>query len=464
MSEAHLQENATFFRNKTERREFLSRNKEYLNQIWVLAIPLLMENALQTLLGTVDRYFASSLDDSAIAAIGVTEIVMNLYLAFFIAVNVGVSVVLGRNIGKNDMKQANEVARQGILLSFFLGGILGLLSLLFGREFLLFTGCTEEIISYALPYFVAVAVPSVFLSLSLTLAACLRATKDTKTPMLLTSFCNILNIILNILFIHLGLGIFGIGLATSISRLLLTIGLFAVLLSKNDGIHLHFRKYKINMGVLKEITAIGLPAGGEKLAMRTGQLCYTAMILSLGTEAYVAHTLTATIENYIYIPILAFATTTSILVSISLGEGNAEKAKQYVSLISLINAMILAVFSLVFVLFGENLVGFFSDSSEVISNTYPLLVILACAVPFMGVLNIYTSALQGSGDSKTPLFSTLFGIWVIRFALGFLFTQVFSLGIFGFWLVIFLDCAFRSLFLYTVYRRKISLSVQTKGK
>lgn len=277
--------------------------------------------------------------------------------------------------------------------------------------------------------------------------------------MILTSCCNLLNIFLNIVFIQLGFGIFGIGLATSISRLFLIIGLLTALLRKKASADLHLEKQKINLPVLKEIATIGLPAGGEKLTMRLGQLCYTAIILSLGTEAYVSHTLAATIENYIYIPIFAFATTTSILVSISIGEGNLEKAKDYVSILNKINGIILSVFSLVFLLFGNFLISIFTNSKQTISSTYPLLVLLACAVPFMGTLNIYTSALQGSGDTKTPMYSTLFGIWVIRFGLGFVFTRIFPAGITGFWLVIFLDCVVRSLFLYKVYCKKFNLNL-----
>lgn len=188
MIKEYFQQYCTFFLKKLKRKTLLTDKKEDFTQIWIIAIPLLIENTLQTLLMTVDRYFASSFDDSAVAAIGVTEIVMNLYLSFFIAVNVGVSVVIGKNVGKNDIKQAGIVATQGIYLSIIVGVVTGLSSLMFGRQFLLFTGCPQEILSYALPYFMAVAVPAVFLSLSLTLSACLRATKDTKTPMLLTFF------------------------------------------------------------------------------------------------------------------------------------------------------------------------------------------------------------------------------------------------------------------------------------
>lgn len=454
MRKEYLAQTSVLFAENVQVKLKFTGKKEHLREIWALVIPLLLENTLQTFLGTMDRFFASTLDDSAFAAIGVTELVMNLYLAFFMAVNVGISVVIGKNIGKNDLKQASEVASQGLLLSLFLGLGMGFCTLLFSRRILLITGCSEEMLSYALPYFRAVAVPSVLLSVSLTLSACLRAIKDTKTPMLLNSFCNILNILLNIVFLQLGLGIFGIGLATSISRLFLLLGLFSVLLRKNKVIHLKWRKNPINKTVLREITAIGLPAMGEKLAMRTGQFCYTAMILSLGTEAYVAHTLTATIENYIYIPIFSFATATSVLVSIRFGEGNVEQAKEYVSLLSIMNTVILISFSTVFVLFGENLADIFTDSPQVIEDTSGLLLILAVAVPFIGALNIYTSALQGAGDSKTPMFTTLFGIWVIRLGVGFFVTATLGMGISGFWMVLVLDCVLRAFFLQTIYQKK----------
>ncbi|MFI3249823.1 MAG: MATE family efflux transporter [Eubacteriales bacterium] len=100
------------------------------------------------------------------------------------------------------------------------------------------------------------------------------------------------------------------------------------------------------------------------------------------------------------------------------------------ALISKINTIILAGFSVIFVLFGKGLVGIFTDSPQAISKTYPLLILLACAVPFIGTLNIYTAALQGSRDTKTTMYSTLFGIWVIRLGGGFFFTQ--ELGIAGF--------------------------------
>ena len=121
--------------------------------------------------------------------------------------------------------------------------------------------------------------------------------------MYVTGGSNILNIGLNLLFIRMGLGIFGMGLATTLSRAAGAAVLF-LRLKRSDSIRLH--RCSLQGDTFHEIAAVGIPAGMEKLIMRMGQLVYNAMILSLGTAAYVAHNVAGTIESYSYIPAMGF--------------------------------------------------------------------------------------------------------------------------------------------------------------
>ncbi|WP_317853672.1 MATE family efflux transporter [Chakrabartyella piscis] len=428
-------------------------NRQYYKQIWILTLPILIENILQTLLSTVDRYFAGSIGDSAIAAIGVTEIVMNIYIAFFIALNVGTSAILSRSIGKQDEHHANEVARQAIILSSFVGLLVGVMSLILAKPLLQLTGATEDIMVYALPYFYAVAVPSVFLSLSLTLSACLRSAKDTKTPMILSSASNVLNVVLNILFMSMGMGIFGLGLATTIARVALTIAFFIVLLHKKHGIHLHLQRVHLNRKILHGIASIGIPAGVEKLVMRVGQLVYTGMIISLGTNAYVSHSIAGTLESCTYISTMSFASAVAVLMGISLGENRKDKADIYVWLSNKFNLVLMVIFAVSFMIFAEPLAGLFTDTPEVIASVKQLIVVMAFTTPFVSTVYIVTGALQGAGDTKFPLYTTFVGIWVIRIGFGYLFGTVFDLGILGVWFAISLDIILRAIVLVIRYKR-----------
>lgn len=305
-------------------------DKELIKTILLLAVPIIIENIFQTLLGTIDTYFAGSLSDNAIAAIGVTSLMMNIYIAFYTAVSVGASTVISRYIWRKDNKKACEAITQSITAGLFCGIIVGLISLILYKQILNIAGARGDILSFAIPYYLIVAVPSVVLCLSQVLSSCLRSLKDTKTPMYITGFSNILNIVLNFVFMRHGLGIIGLGLATSISRCMVVVLLLMKInkMKKNMGFYFKENRVMVNTKILKSIVQIGLPAGVEKLIMRIGQLIYNGMIIGLGTISYVAHNIGGTIEGYSYIPAFGFGVATATLVGISLGENDIDKAKK----------------------------------------------------------------------------------------------------------------------------------------
>ena len=180
------------------------------NETLLLALPVIMENILQTLLGTTDTYFAGQMADEAIAGIGVTNLIMNLFISFFTAVSVGTTAITARAFGAGDREKVNRTVVHSMAL------VLGI-------------------------------------------AVGLRAVKDTRTPMYVTGGSNILNIGLNLLFIRMGLGIFGMGLATTLSRAAGAAVLF-LRLKRSDSIRLHRCSLQGD-----EIAAGGIPAGMEKL-------------------------------------------------------------------------------------------------------------------------------------------------------------------------------------------------------
>jgi putative MATE family efflux protein len=299
-----------------------------LKTIVSLAVPIILENIFQTLLGTADTYFAGQLGDDAIAAIGVTNLVMNVFISFFFAVGVGTSAVISRYVGRKDFRQVNEAMGQSFLLGLALGLGFGAVSLLLYRPILTLAGAKGAVLNYAVPYYMLVAVPSVFLCLSQILASCLRSAKDTRTPMVITGIANVLNIFLNYLFIRLGMGIVGLAAATTMARALVMVLLLLRLKKGKGEIRLRPGRIRLNRPLMGSIVRIGLPAGGEKLIMRFGQLVYNGIIISLGTASFVAHNIGGTIDNYTYIPAFGFGMAVATLVGISLGEEDVAKAKR----------------------------------------------------------------------------------------------------------------------------------------
>lgn len=422
-----------------------AETKSHIKSIFALALPIIAENLLQTLLGTADTYFAGKLSDDAIAGISATTMLMNIFISFFTAVSVGTAAVVSRHYGQRDFEDVNRSMIHSIALGCGLGIACGAVCALFCRPILRLSGADENIIRCAMPYYIAVAVPSVVLCLQLILSGCLRAIKDTKTPMYVTGACNILNILLNFTFIKIGMGILGLGLATTLSRALSALLLLLRLKSHDKNVSLY--PCPLTQNGFYSILRIGVPAGAEKLIMRIGQLIYGNMIFYIGSSAYVAHNIAATIENYSYIISMGFGLAVCTAVGVAMGENNIPKAKMQTAAAYCISAAFMLLAGIIFFIFAPRFAAIFSDTKQVQKMVVSVLRVIAFFQPFTALVQIMTGALQGAGDTKFPMYATFFGIWGIRIGVGSLLAVYFGLGLTGVWCAYALDVTVRGILL-----------------
>lgn len=421
-------------------------------QILILALPIILENLLQALLGTIDTWFAGKLDDTAIAAIGATTLIVNMFIAFYTAVSVGTSAVISRYVGEKNPDKANHAAGQSILVSLILGAVIGILAFCFRDQILTISGAEGAVIEAAGPYYAIVAVPSVFSCLVLVLSACLRASKDTVTPMIVSGAANILNILLDAAFLNMGLGIAGLALATTLSRVISACILFHRLFTKTDGIRLTWNAFLPDHELLFNITKIAIPAGMERLLMRAGQLVYNGLIFSISTNAYVAHSVGGTIEYYSYIPAFGFSAAASTLVGISLGEKDKEKARRITWRTWLCATAVMIPFGFVFFFGSPFLAAQFTETVDVQNQVVTVLRLIAFFQPAIAFSNVFAGALQGAGDTKYPMYSTFFGTWVVHIGLGYLLGIKMGMGLLGIWIGYGMNNVVRSILLYIRFR------------
>lgn len=418
-----------------------------------LAIPVIVENILQVLLGTTDTYFAGKLNSNAIAGVGITNLIMNIYIAFFTAVGVGTTAIVSRNIGLNQTDKASDAVKQSIILTIVISLIIGGISYIFAKPILTILGAKTEVLIYALPYFMAVAVPSVFLCLMLVLSSALRGAGDTKTPMVVTIVANLINIALNYILIFgiwnfKGLGILGGRLATTIARMIAVIILLISICRGKTVIKLNvFGKWAIDKKLLLSISRIGIPAGIEKLIMRFGQLVYGSVIIALGTSSYVAHNIAGTIESYSYLPAMGFGVAAATLVGNNIGANKPEQAKKYALVANVLSTILMIIMGIFFFMVAPLLAKLFTIDKEVQELVVSVLRIIAVFQPFLSLTMVISSALQGAGDTKFPMYSTFIGIWGIRVVFGYLFAIIFKLGLVGIWLAYSIDIIIRGIIL-----------------
>lgn len=435
--------------------------KKSMKIILVLALPAMMENVFQFLLGFTDTYFISRLGTNAVAGVGAVNSFMNIYLAFFLALSVGTTALLSQYFGAKEKEKSDETLRHSLYLAGSLGLLVGLINILFAPKILSWIKLDEATIGLILPYFYTVAVPALLISITYVLSSALKSIGNTVTPMKVGILVTLLNIVLNYILIFgvfgfEGFGIVGAGIATTISRLvgllLLLYPFFRKNAKKEKWLTLSL-KGPFNPKAMKSLTKISIPAAIERLLMRVGQVIYVGMIIQIGIKVYAAHSITGSIEMFSYLPAMGFGVAAATLVGQNLGKGDIQEAKRSGWISYGLASLFMMVAGAIFYIGAPTFARMFSEDPEVISNVVKALRIIALVQPFLASTFVTTSALQGAGDTKFPMIATLIGIWAARVLGIYVLGVVLDMGIVGVWLSIAIDLVIRGSLLLVRFGR-----------
>ncbi|MBT2571588.1 MATE family efflux transporter [Planococcus sp. ISL-110] len=432
-------------------------DRDRLKIIIVLAIPAVIENFFQTLLGFVDTYFVSQISLAAVSAVGITNAVLAIYFALFMAIGVAANVRIANFLGANQPEKARHISQQSIILAILFGILTGVATWFFAEPLLRLMGIEEEVLELGSLYLRIVGIPSVIMSLMFVMSAILRGAGDTKTPMMISIVINGINAVLDyvlifgFLFIP-ELGIVGAAIATVVSRLIGSLALFYYV---NKEKVLAFRKeyWQLDKGHLMELSTLGAPAAGERLVMRAGQIVYFGFVVALGTNAFAAHQIAGNVEVFSYMIGYGFATAATILVGQQIGAGNLAEARKYAKLSTQLTVVFMTLLGAVLFFFGDWAASFFTEDPEVISDIGTALKISGVFQPFLAVLMVLTGAFQGANNTKFPMYLTAFGMWAIRTLLVYLLGIQLGWGLAGVWIAIGIDITFRAMVLVIQFRR-----------
>lgn len=420
--------------------------------IFILALPAVAENFFQTLLGFVDTLFVSRIGLAEVSAVGVTNAILAIYFAVFMAIGVAVNVYVANNLGAGKIERARHIAQQAIILSVLIGVLFGIVTLFFAKPLLLLMGIDNEVLQAGSIYFKIVGIPSVVMALMFTLSSILRGTGDTKSPMKVSIVVNIVNIVLDYLMIFgfwmiPGLGIVGAALATVIARVVGTI-LLVNYIRKTDVIAFRKDFWKPDLEHQIELMNLGSPAAIERLVMRAGQIVYFGFIVVLGTNTFAAHQIAGNLEIFSYMLAYGFATAATILVGRNMGAGDYESAKEYAKLSTYLAMGFMSLFGILLFFFGGWAGSLFTDDQQVINDIDIALKIAAIFQPFLAVVLVLTGGFQGANNTKFPMYLTTVGMWVIRTGAVYLLAIQLEMGIAGVWIAIGLDIVFKAIVLW----------------
>ncbi len=432
-------------------------SKTISSRVRTIALPALVESFLLHLASMVNTMMVGGIGTWAIAAIGYCTQPRFLLLAVFQAFNTGSTALIARAKGAGDVKEANTIMHQSILLSLLASFVLAVLGYVFATPMVMFMGAeTPQTILGATQYMRVIMLSFPANALSLAITAVLRGIGKTRIAMVYNISSNVVNIIVGFLFITGRFGlprleVTGAALGMACGQIVgMVIAVYAIVRGA-DILHFNLRQlFRLSKSTLKRVTKIGTPAMLDQAAMRTGQLMFAKVVASLGTNAYATHQIVNNILSLTFANGMAFGVAATSLLGQSLGYNRPDHGKAYVQICRRYSMMISLGLAAMMIVFGRFLVGMYTTETEIITQGAALLWIVALVQPLQSSQQVLAGALRGAGDTKAVAFCTFLGVALMRPILSYTLVNVANWGLWGVWFALVCDQTMRSC--YTMWR------------
>ena len=453
--------------------------KSSLAVVFFLAWPAIVEQFMITMVQYVDTALVGALGPAATAAVGLTATTTWLFNGFFNAASVGFSVQVAQKLGANNEEDAKKITWQALRFIVVFGVIVSMIAVALSFPLPSWLGASVEIQSDASLFFRIMALAMPFTLGVNMLSAIIRCSGNTRTPMILNVTINVINVILNILFIYptreveffsvrftmwgLGLGVGGSATASAISTVTVFTLFLIVLFKKKSPIQISFKKrYKFEKICLSAAVKLGLPVALERSTLCIAQIVITVLITGIGTVAIAANHLAVTAEAISYLPAYGVAMAGTTLVGQAIGAKRKDIALCFAKTVTFLGIGIMTLGGVILFVFAPQLISIFSSDPEVIELGIKVLRIVAFAEPLFGAAIVVTGALRGAGDSKAPFFICLATMWGVRIVLALILVS--SLGLIGVWIAMAVElCARGIIFMIRLYSKKW-LNIQIYGE
>ncbi len=381
--------------------------------VWRLAWPSMVQNIIGGLQGIIDQAMVGNyVGHTGNAAIGVSLQIFILVIVFVASVFTGMSVLVGRFAGAGEPEKVNRAVYQALLVTLVIAfGVLAPVGYLFAPLLLSLINAAPEVQAEALPYLRILFVSSIGMLMFFMFSGALRAAGDAKTPMRLGVLMTVLNILLNIILIP-PFGTRGAAMGTAIASV--AVGVVFLWLLFANRLVIHFprtMRFSPDWQVIRSLFRFGLPAGFQGIVMNLGGVLMLRFIGSLpnGAEAQavyaVAYTELFSLVTWTSVGLMGAAAT---VAGQNLGAGHPDRSARGVHVASLIGLATAGVIGVLFITVPGSLLALFGmTDGVVVSLGRQLLAYLAVSGLFITVALTYTGGLQGTGDTKGPLYISI---------------------------------------------------------
>lgn len=427
-----------------------------------LLIPVVLEQLLNSIMGTADTMMVSNVGSAAISAVSLVDSINVLVIQAFSALAAGGAIVCAQYIGQKNKEKANESARQVLFIITAISVAVSLICLVFQKPLLrlIFGSVEAEVMRASEIYFFYTALSFPFIAAYDSAASIFRAQDNTRGPMTISMISNVMNIAGNAIMIWVfHMGVAGAALSTLISRIFCAVVVLIQLRKEREGQEIVVRDYfkiRPNWSMIKRILGIGIPSGVENSMFQLGKLAIQSTVSTLGTAAIAAQAMTNILENLNGIAAIGVGVGLMTIVGQCLGAGRKDEAVYYIKKLCVIaEIVVLTSCLIVFALTKPVTIlgGMEKESADMCFHMVMWITIMKPLVWTMAFVPGY--GLRAAGDVKFSMITSCCTMWACRFCLCVFLIRVMGFGPMGVWIGMFADWTVRSIiFTWRFHSRK----------
>jgi putative MATE family efflux protein len=390
--------------------------------IWLLAVPMVLEMAMESAFAIVDVFFVARLGDAAVAAVGLTEAMLTIVYALGFGFAMAATALIARRIGEKNKDGAVRGATSALSLGVIAGVVTGVPCLFFAPQLLGLMGASESVIEVGSGYARLVLGLNVIVMLIHLGNGVFRGAGDPALAMRALGLANLINIVLDpILIFGWGpfpeLGLTGAAVATCIGRGVGVMYQFWMLRNGRGRIQLRGPAFRIEPKVLLEILRLSAGTIGQFLIATTSWIVLMRIVAPFGESALAGYTIAIRILVFAFLPAWGFSNAAATLVGQNLGAQQPDRAERAVWLTGLWTMSFLAVVTICFLTLAPRLIGIFTNVPETALIGVSALRIFSYGYVFYAWGMTAVQGFNGAGDTVTPTWIHFFCFWMFEIPL-----------------------------------------------
>ena len=404
-----------------------------------LLVPVVLEQILNSIMGTADTMMVSNVGSAALSAVSLVDSINVLLIQAFSALAAGGAIVCAQYIGQRNYEKANMSARQVLFIITAISVVVSAVCLIFQKPLLrlIFGAVDADVMRASETYFFFTALSFPFIAAYDSAASIFRAQENTKGPMTISMISNIMNIGGNAVLIWVfHLGVAGAAISTLVSRIFCAVVVLWQLRKDRQPVVVRdYLKIRPDWSMIGRILGLGIPSGIENSMFQLGKLAIQSTVSTLGTAAIAAQAMTNILENLNGIAAIGVGVGLMTIVGQCLGAGRKDEAIYYIKkLCAIAEAVIIVSCLIVYVLVRPVTIlgGMESTSAEMCIHMITWITIVKPVVWTMAFVPGY--GLRAAGDVKFSMITSCCTMWACRFCLCVFLIRVLGFGPMGVWI------------------------------